>query len=133
MTLADVDRKLAERYGRTGAAVRRRWWWAVGVIAAVVVGLLAWSTVAGALGSVAADTTGYKVIDERTVTVSLQVSIAPGTDVACAIEAQDAEHGIVGWKVVEYAASDAHTRRFTETVPTVAAATNGLVRSCWIL
>jgi hypothetical protein len=55
-----------------------------------------------------------------------------GRDVACALEAQDEEHGVVGWKIIEIAASEQHTRAFRESIPTVAEATTGLVNSCWV-
>jgi len=133
MTTADVERKLAERYGRTASRVRRRVGWTlVAVLAVGLTALLGWSVVSQAMGSADADTTGYEVVDEHTVTVRFQVAVTPGTPVACALEAQDEDHGIVGWKVVEYPAADARTRVFEESIPTVAEATTGLVQSCWI-
>jgi hypothetical protein len=134
MTLTDVDRKLAERYGRTRSAGSRRLFWIVVVVVAVAAtGLLGWSTVSTAINSVDADTTGFELVDEHTVEVRFQVSVTPGTPVACALEAQDTEHGIVGWKVVEVPASEDHSRILTERIPTTAEATTGLVRSCWII
>ncbi|WP_394278833.1 DUF4307 domain-containing protein [Microbacterium sp.] len=133
MTPTDVERKLAERYGRAGSSVRRRLAWIVGIgIAAVATVLLSWSTVTGAMSTVDAETNGYEVVDDHTVAVRAQISIAAGTAVACAFEAQDTEHGVVGWKIVEYAASEERSRMVVETVPTVSEATTGLVRSCWI-
>ena len=76
--------------------------------------------------------TGFHLVDEHRVTVDFQVTLRQGEPVTCIIEAQDTEHGIVGWRVVEYPADPAHTRRFSETVPTTAEATTGLVPSCWI-
>lgn len=134
MTPTDVDRKLAERYGRTRSTASRRWSWiVVGVIAVAATGLLAWSTVSNAVNSVDADTTGFALIDEHTVEVRVQVSVTPGTQVACSLEAQDAEHGIVGFTVIEVPASEDHSRIVTERIPTTAAATTGFVRSCWII
>ncbi|WP_405375443.1 MULTISPECIES: DUF4307 domain-containing protein [unclassified Microbacterium] len=133
MPLTDVERKLAERYGRAGSPARRIVAWTVGGIVAVsALGLLGWSVVGGAIATVDADTTGYAVVDERTVDVRILVSAPTGSPVACALEAQDPEHGIVGWRIVEYPASAEHSRSFTESIPTLAEATTGLVRSCWI-
>lgn len=133
MTLTDIERMLADRYGRGVSSSRRRLWWiSVIVVAVLATAALGWSTVSGALRTVDAETTGYEVVDDHTVDVRANISIAPGTAVACAFEAQDTEHGIVGWRVVEYAASESHLRAVVETVPTVAEATTGLVRSCWI-
>ncbi|MEH3089760.1 MAG: DUF4307 domain-containing protein [Microbacterium arborescens] len=125
--------KLDQRYGRTRERRSRRL--AVGaaaVLGAGVLGLVAWTTVAGAIDSVDTDATGFSVTDEHSVVVSFQVSGASGRPLACALEAQDTEHGVVGWRVVEYPADEGLTRAFTETIPTVALATNGLVTSCWI-
>ena len=60
----------------------------------------------------------------------MQISAPAGAAVACALEAQDVEHGVVGWRVVEFAASDAHTQAFQERIPTVA---RGHDRFCQLL
>ena len=60
------------------------------------------------------------------------LTLRRGEAVTCALEAQDTEHGVVGWRVVEYPADPAHTRAFSETIPTIAEATTGFVSSCWI-
>lgn len=128
MTTQDM---LDERYGRRRTPRAR---WTAGIliaIAAVVVGGFAWLTVANALDDVASETTGFR-IDERSVTLDFQLTVPIGRDVACALEAQDEEHGVVGWKIVEFPASEAHTRAFREEIPTTAPATTGLVNSCWV-
>lgn len=129
MTTQDM---LDERYGRTRSPRRR---WAIGAavaLGAVVVGLFVWTTVTNSLDSVDADTTGFEVVDEHSVVLSFQFTAPAGRPVACAIEAQDDDHGVVGWRVVELPASDDHTRAFRETIPTTAAATTGFVNSCWV-
>jgi len=129
MTTQDM---LDERYGRTSSPRRR---WTIGVLAAIgaiVVGLFAWMTVANTLNEVGVEATGFTVHDARTVTVDFQLSAPAGRSVACALEAQDEDHGVVGWKIVEYPSSDLHTRAFHEAVPTTAGATTGLVNSCWV-
>ncbi|MET0736471.1 MAG: DUF4307 domain-containing protein [Microbacterium sp.] len=129
MTTQDM---LDERYGRRRTAGRR---WTIGVAIAVgviVVGLFTWMTIAAAADDVAADTTGFEIVDERTVVVSFQFSGPTGRSIACAVEAQDEQHGVVGWRVVEFPASEQHARAFRETIPTTAEATTGLVNSCWV-
>ena len=124
--------QLDERYGRRRSRGSR---WAIVIaiaVAAIAVGLFSWMTIAATLDDVDADTTGFQLVDERTVVVSFQITAPTGRGVACAIEAQDVEHGVVGWKVVEYAASDVTARAFRETIPTTAEATTGLVNSCWV-
>lgn len=127
-----TQQMLDERYGRTSAARRRGWTIVIAGIATVVVALFAWMTIASAADDISIDGTGYNVVDARTVTVSFQFTAPTGRTIACALEAQDEEHGVVGWRIVEYAASEDHARAFEESIPTVAEATTGLVNSCWV-
>ena len=127
---SSVQAKLDRRYGRQ--ASKRMPWILGSVLAAMTVAILAWFTIEGTMNAVDADATGFQVHDAHSVTVRFQVTVAPGSPVACALEAQDTEHGVVGWRIVEYAASDAHTQRYEESIPTVAEATTGLVSACWI-
>jgi hypothetical protein len=124
---------LDERYGRRRSRRRRvLGWMVVGAVASALVVGLGWATVARSLAAVDVDDTGYAVADRRTVTVSFQFSAPPGVTIACALEAQDEDHGIVGWRIVQYPPSEARAQSFTETIPTVALATTGLVNSCWV-
>jgi len=132
MTSPATSALLDDRYGRTTTRTRRAAWIVIGVIAAALLGYVAWSTVARTMDAVDVDTTGFHSVDAHGITVDFQVTLRAGEPLACALEAQDTEHGVVGWRVVEYPADDAHTRRFSETIPTVALATTGLVTSCWI-
>lgn len=128
-----TQQMLDERYGRTRSRHRRiTGWVVVAVIASALVIGLGWSTVTQALDDVDVTGTAYDVADERTVTVTFQVTAPPGSALACALEAQDEEHGIVGWRIVQYPAADVPGRAFTETIPTVALATTGLVNTCWV-
>ncbi|WP_374974821.1 DUF4307 domain-containing protein [Microbacterium trichothecenolyticum] len=130
MTTQDM---LDERYGRRRSPARG---WIIGVAIVVAVGLVAlfgWFTVQGSLDSVDSDTTSFEVVDEHSVMLGFQISSPPGAAVACAIEAQDQEHGVVGWRVVELPASELHARAFRESIPTTALATTGFVNSCWVL
>jgi hypothetical protein len=129
MTQAMLD----ERYGRTRSKRRRvLGWGVVAVIAAAAIGWLAWTTIANSLHAVDTAGTGFELVDAHTVTVRFQATVNPGTPITCILEAQDEQHGVVGWRIVEYPASGDHTRVFTETIPTVAMATTGLVNACWV-
>lgn len=124
---------LDDRYGRTRSLRARVISWSViGALAAAVFGLVAWSTWSGAADAVDADVTTFTVDDTHSITVALQFTAPIGASVACALEAQDPEHGVVGWRVVEYPASASHAQAFIETIPTVAEATTGFVNSCWV-
>ncbi|MFT4215494.1 MAG: DUF4307 domain-containing protein [Microbacterium sp.] len=133
MSVTRAQAELDDRYGRSRGGRRRLVGWCVlAAVVLAVLGYLIWATLVQSLHAVDADTTGFTVNDAHSITVDFQTVTQPGSAVTCVIEAQDAEHGIVGWLVREYPADPAHTRRFTETVPTTAAATTGLVASCWI-
>jgi len=122
--------ELDERYGRTR---RRRTPWIIGgAVALLVVGAFSWMTVAQSMGSVDADDLGFELVDEHSVNVSFQVTGVQGKDVVCALEALDEEFGVVGWKIVEIEAGDSHSQARSVTIPTVAAATTGLVNTCWV-
>jgi hypothetical protein len=130
MTTQDL---LDDRYGR-GRSPVRRWFAGIGIaLALTVVGYLGWTIVQGSLASVDADTTSFEVVDEHSVSLGFQITSPTGRDVACAIEAQDEDHGVVGWRVVEIPASAAHSQAFRETIPTTARATTGFVNSCWVV
>ncbi|MFF8185855.1 DUF4307 domain-containing protein [Microbacterium sp. NPDC016588] len=125
--------QLDDRYGRTRSPRRRIMLWSVvGVVAVALTVALGWTTVANNLASVTSTDTGFAVTDVERVTISFQITAPVGQPVACAIEAQDEEHGTVGWRVVEYPASEDHTRAFSEEIPTLALATTGFVNSCWV-
>jgi hypothetical protein len=129
---ATTQEMLDDRYGR-GWSRARRTAAVVGILIAVtLVGLFAWMTFADAQNAVDADTTSFQVVDEHSVMLDFQISAPIGRSVACAIEAQDEQHGVVGWRVVEYAGSKLHTRALHEVIPTTAKATTGLVNSCWV-
>ncbi|MFV0374776.1 DUF4307 domain-containing protein [Microbacterium sp.] len=133
-TTQTTAERLDDRYGRRRSGIRQRLWWVlVGVVAVALLGFVSWSTVSTALRAVDVDTLGFETVDEHTVTVDFQITTTPGTAVACAIEAQDEEHGIVGWRVIEYPGRDTASARYIETIPTTAQATTGLATSCWML
>lgn len=124
---------LDERYGRRRSTRSRRAAWIVfGAVVAVALAGLTWLTWANAAGAVVADVTAFEVVDEHRVTLTFQVTAPAESAFACALEAQDVEHGVVGWRVVEYPASSSPVQAFTEAIPTLARATTGLVNSCWV-
>lgn len=128
-----TQQMLDERYGRTRSPRRRAWTWAtIGTLAVIAVGLLVWGTIANTIDAVDGTATAYTVVDARTVTVDFQVSAPVGAKAVCVLEADDEEHGIVGWLVVQLPASTGHTHAYSRTVPTVGEATTGLVNSCWV-
>lgn len=127
-----TQQDLDDRYGRVRRPLRRRMFWvAVAAVAAASVFAMSWLTVANSLDDIGLDETGYEVVDERTVSLSFQATPPSGAGFACALQALDEDFGVVGWRVVQYSASETVTRTFEETIPTVALATTGTVHSCW--
>ncbi|MCD2170335.1 MULTISPECIES: DUF4307 domain-containing protein [Microbacterium] len=124
---------LDDRYGRTRSPRRRILGWTiVAVLALSAIGYLGWTTFASSAASVTATDTGFTVENDKSVSATFQITGPTGQPVACALEARDEDHGTVGWRVVEYPASEDHTRAFTETIPTLSLATTGFVNACWV-
>lgn len=125
-----IAQKLDERYGRVRG---RRWpWIAAGAVASALVIAYAWMTVAASMSAVDSDALGFQVVDEHSVVLSFQVSGHAHADLSCALEALDEEFGVVGWRIVEIPADGTPARALTERIPTVAEATTGLVKACWV-
>jgi hypothetical protein len=131
------------RYGRTAGTRRRDVGLLIGLGAAVIVAIAAWlvwggwnglnELVGGSGGgpSISADSGSDNVLDARRVEVSYTVTAPAGVPVACAIEAEDVNFTVTGWKVVRLPISSETTRSFTTTVRTVAPSVTGDVSSCW--
>ncbi len=133
-TMAQDD-VLDARYGRTPGKRQRDRAIMVVTAALFVVVFAAWVVWAGldnGQGNLNAQDIGHRIVDDSTVTVTWQVSVTPGTRVACALEAQNSAHAIVGWKIVELPASASLTNQYTETVRTSQRAVTGLIYRCWL-
>jgi hypothetical protein len=127
---------LAARYGRTNARRTRDRLLLVGGAVAFAVVLVAWVVWAGLDGqkpSVEATDTSHVVMnDQRAVEVTWTLSVPPGNETACIVQAFDEDFTVVGWRVVEIPASDRHLRSFTETVRVAREANTGLISRCWL-
>jgi Domain of unknown function (DUF4307) len=128
-----TDPALDARYGRRPPLSRRARWAAIVSAAVLLLAGGIWF-VAGSLGSAALETndTGHHVNDQYSVTVSFALSVPPGSATSCALQAQNDQHGIIGWKIVDIPASDHFSRSFTETVRTAERAFTGLIYRCWL-
>lgn len=126
---------LASRYGRTARSRRsdRRLFGAVALaFVAVFAAWVVWAGLDSGRDGVDVQDTAHRVVDDRTVTVSFDLTAPAGTDVACAVQALNEQSAVVGWLVVEYPASPERFRSFTETVRTTELANTGLISSCWL-
>lgn len=136
MSTVEGRPSLDERYGRSRQRRRRERVLVVAVAAGFAVALLVWLVGGSGLlrpeAGLDSRDLGYSVIDESRVEVHWQVTVDPGTDTACALQAMSERYGVVGWKVVELPAGQRHTRTFTETLRTSSEAVTGLIYECWI-
>lgn len=127
---------LAARYGRTRTHRTRDRLLLIGGAIAFAIVLIAWVVWAGLDGqrpSVEATDTGHRLLNEqRAVEVTWTLSVPPGNETACIVQAFDDNFTIVGWRVVEIPASDTHLRSFTETVRVAREANTGLISRCWL-
>lgn len=127
---------LDARYGRTNAHRKRDRVLLVGGAVAFAVVLIAWVVWAGLDGqkpSVEATDTGHVLMNEqRAVEVTWTLSVPPGNEAACIVQAFDEDFTVVGWRVVEIPASDRHLRSLTETVRVAREANTGLISRCWL-
>lgn len=136
MTLADQERTdLAARYGQTKERSTRQriLAWSVAIAFVLVfVAWVIWATFDNSNAAFQARDTGHKVIDETTTRISFEVSMAPGSTASCALQVQNEQHAIVGWKVVDIPASDKYTQSFTETLRSTELGVTGLIYDCWL-
>lgn len=126
---------LDARYGRTPAANKRTRIILIGAGIAFAVVFALWLWWGGLLGAPAqfeAKDTGHTIIDDSSVTVTWQFTADPGTPAQCAVQAMNSTFAIVGWKVVDIPAAEAHTRSFSETLLTTERAVTGLIYRCWL-
>ncbi|HLP22902.1 MAG TPA: DUF4307 domain-containing protein [Microbacteriaceae bacterium] len=121
---------LAERYG-TRTPLKKRWW-VLGITTAALVfgGWVAWVN----FGFATVETRDISNIydpERREMAITWSVTVAPGTPVACAIQALNSEFQVVGWKIVDIPADTEYTRQFSENVRTAMPPQAGLVYACW--
>ena len=128
-----TDPALDARYGRRPPLSRRARWTVIGAAAGLALALGIWFAVASLGGStLETNDLGHRVNDQYSVTISFELSVPPGSTTSCALQAQNEQHGIIGWKIIDIPASDRFTRSFTQTVRTAERAFTGLIYRCWL-
>ncbi|HEY8820756.1 MAG TPA: DUF4307 domain-containing protein [Dermatophilaceae bacterium] len=106
-------------------------WWVVGTVGILLgVAMAVWLGLASTLGKPSWTDMGYRVIDDRTVDVTYQISRPNDRDVTCVIRALDKGFATVGLVEVHIPGSGASTVERTTRVRTTTRAVTGLVRSC---
>ena len=134
--MTGTDSELDARYGRTPGSRRRVLIIAIIAGALVAIVFVAWVVWAGLLTSPAqfeSNDAGTTVVSDREAVVKWEFTIPPGTAAKCAVEAQNVEFRVVGWKIVDVPASTDLTRTFATTLRTTELAVNGLIYRCWLV
>jgi len=136
VTLADQERTdLAARYGKTrqrGTRQRILGWSVAIAFVVVFTAWVVWVAFDNNSGSFQARDTGHKIVDKTTTRISFEVSMEPGSTASCALQVQNEQHAIVGWKIVDIPASDKYTQSFTETLRSTELGVTGLIYECWL-
>ena len=125
----------AERYGVTPERRRQtRTWGIVGGVgtAAVLIAWLWWAGLSQPTAQFEARDLGWEATGEREISVQFELSVDPGTEMSCAIQALNAQYGIVGWVIADIPASTDRTRVFEQPVRTSETAVTGLLYRCWL-
>lgn len=129
-----IERR-ARRAVRAHAArrIRQRWLYgtAGGLVALVFGAWVLWAGLDQASGNIDATDRAFDIVDDRTIDVTFSVVMPAGTEAFCAVQAQDEQRSIVGWKVVELPAQDGFERMETVRLRTTGPAVTGLIHSCW--
>jgi hypothetical protein len=126
---------LAARYGRTPAKKRRdrlSYLIAGAVGAIIVIAWVLWAGLDQAGGALDAEDKGSTIVNDRTVSISFQVSMPVGKTASCALQVQNEAHGIVGWRIVTVPASTRYTTSYTRTVLSSEQGVTGLIYRCWL-
>ena len=133
--MTETQNRLNERYGRTARSAKTNR--TLGVLAgigfAVVLGAwLWWGGVLETPSQLQYRDVAHTIVDDTEVSVTYEITAAPGTDVSCAVHALNASYGIVGWRIVDIPAGDRWTRVFDTTLRTSDPAVTGLLYECWL-
>lgn len=133
--MTETQARLDERYGRTARSSHKTR--ALGIItaagfAAVLGAWLWWGGVLETPSQLQYRDVAHTIVDETEVSVTYEITAAPGTQVTCAVQALNASYGIVGWRIVEIPVSDRWTRVFDTTLRTSEPAVTGLLYECWL-
>ena len=106
-------------------------WWIVGALGITAgVALVVWFALASTVGLPSWQTWSYKVVDDRTVTVTFEVTRPGGQPLTCTIEAMDRTFAPVGQLAYAVPQTPTETSRHTATVRTTNRAVTGEVKTC---
>lgn len=133
--MTETQNRLNERYGRTARSAKTNR--TLGVLAgigfaAVLGAWLWWGGVLETPSQLQYRDVAHTIVDDTEVSVTYEITAAPGTEVSCAVHALNASYGIVGWRIVDIPAGERWTRVFDTTLRTSEPAVTGLLYECWL-
>ncbi|MEA9985729.1 MULTISPECIES: DUF4307 domain-containing protein [Subtercola] len=134
-TAAPASTVRAERYGSTQKTRHRGRVIALafgGAVVLVIGSWVIWAGLDGTQSTVDAQDKAHTIVSNTRVDVTFDVSADRGKSMACAVEAQNESHAVVGYKIVDIPGSQQRTQEITTTVLTVEPAVTGLIDSCWL-
>ncbi len=89
-----------------------------------------WWGLASTSSGIAYQNVGYRVVDDRAVDVTFEVTRPPGLAVTCLLQALDARFGAVGSTQVAVTVSPSAVARQTVRLRTTTRAVTGIVKTC---
>ena len=126
---------LAARYGRTPGKKRRDRviYIVAGIAVAVVVSAwVVWAGLDQSGASLETQDVGNTIVGDKAVDVKFAISMPIGSTAECALQAQNSDHAITGWKLVKIPASKTHTTGYQERVLSAEPPVTGLIYRCWL-
>jgi hypothetical protein len=133
--MTDTAVELDERYGRTPRRKRLDKWIYIGggiAVALVVTAWVIWAGLDQAGASLETQDIGSKIVSSSTVQINYQISMTTGSTAKCALQVENSDHAITGWKIVDIPASPRFTNNFSTLVRTSEKPTTGLIYQCWL-
>ncbi len=106
-------------------------WWALGIAFTLAFTVFAsWRVLSVSDQAIDATTTGFKVVDERTLKLTFDVHKPPQIAVVCTVQAQDQKKNVVGTLTVDIPAATERTTTHEVLIKTTTQAFAGLVHDC---
>lgn len=115
---------------RYGSRQRPRWFWPAVAAVGITLGVAFAAWVGFQKDPVTGRLWGYDVIDDKQVTITLDVIRPDPLAVRCTVYAQSADHTIVGEKTFDIPASNKEKVRVSTTIETERRAVTGVLRTC---
>jgi len=125
---------LADRYGRSSSALARR----LGRLGIALLALLAlaaaiYVALVFARVPVRWDDVGFKVEGPSSTQITFDVTMRPGAQAVCRVQALSSSYAEVGVLDVPVGPSEHRTSRYVETIPTAEEAVTAVVDTCTLV